>query len=422
MVRKRRGVRCWRSLLPAVLGLAAVSVAALAACSQGSTAGPGSAAPSAPEASPGTQGAEEPSGTAASERDEAERRVQKMTTKQKAGQVIMADVPVGLGQPGVQDRARQLGSLEIGNVFLSGRSAAGVEEIRRLTATVRGSIETSGLTPWIAVDQEGASVQTLTGNGFSRMPNALTQGGWPTQRLRDQAGTWGQQLAAAGVNMNLAPIADTVPEGTAAANPPIGYFSRQYGSTPDAVAQSSAAFAKGMQEAGVAPVLKHFPGLGLVHQNTDTTAGVTDAETGEGSDQLQPFVQQIDDGAPWIMVSSAIYPRLDPDAPATFSEPVLSALLKDDLGFDGAVISDDLCSARAVRSIPLHERAQRFFKAGGDLFLCGGGAPPSQVRELSEGIAKAAESDPDMEKALDRAAATVVESKLRHRSEVTALD
>jgi beta-N-acetylhexosaminidase len=374
--------------------------------SQGPTAGDGPSATSTPEAST------HPSGTASAARADAERRVTAMTQRQKAGQVIMAGVPVGDGRSALQSWGGALERAEIGNVFLFGRSSAGLRDVAGGIDGVRESTTVRGLEPWIAVDQEGGSVQTLKGSGFSQIPNALAQGAQPEKRLREQARTWGDQLARAGVNMNLAPVADTVPTGTAGVNPPIGYFSRQYGSTPETVASRAGAFADGMGQAGVTPVIKHFPGLGLVRGNTDVAADVTDQETGPGSEQVRPFADLIDDGARWIMVSSATYPRLDPKAPATFSEPVLTGFLREELGFDGAVISDDLCSARAVRSIPLRQRAQRFLEAGGDLFLCAGGAPRSQVAELSDAIVSAAESDPEMGKALDRAATTVVAGKL----------
>ncbi len=120
-------------------------------------------------------------------------------------------------------------------------------------------------------------MQVLSGSGFSTMPSGLTQGTWSTSTLQAAARTWGGQLAQAGVNTNLAPVMDTVPAGFD--NPPIGGFDREYGHTPSVVGSHGTAFAAGMAAAGVFATIKHFPGLGRVSANPDTTAHVTDTVT-----------------------------------------------------------------------------------------------------------------------------------------------
>ena len=91
-----------------------------------------------------------------------------------------------------------------------------------------------------------------------------------TATLRSRARTWGDQLHQAGINLNLAPVLDTVPAELGRDNRPVGYYHREYGHTPNAVASHGTAFAAGMRAAEVQPVAKHFPGLGRVRANTDT--------------------------------------------------------------------------------------------------------------------------------------------------------
>ena len=102
----------------------------------------------------------------------------------------------------------------VGSVILTGRSHASVSATRAVSRRLQAAATaaaTGGVPLVVAADQEGGNVQVLQGPGFSRMPTALTQGGWGADALKASARTWGQQLAAAGVNLNLAPVMDTVP-------------------------------------------------------------------------------------------------------------------------------------------------------------------------------------------------------------------
>jgi beta-N-acetylhexosaminidase len=117
----------------------------------------------------------------------------------------------------------------------------------------------------------------------------------------------------------------------------------------------------------VATTVKHFPGLGRASGNTDTAAHVTDPTT-RHDPYLRPFRDGVEAGTQFVMVSSATYPHIDPGRPACFSSVIIRHLLRDDLGFDGVVISDDLGSSALARMSP-SRRAVRFFEAGGTMLL-----------------------------------------------------
>src|SRR5207237_10268959 len=129
-----------------------------------------------------------------------------------------------------------------------------------------------------AANQEGGLIQALQGSGFSAMPSALVQGGWSTATLQGRATSWGQELRAAGVNMDFAPVMDVVPPGFDAQNQPIGALQREYGHDPATAGSHATAFLQAMRQAGVAVTAKHFPGLGRVTGNTDYTTA-TDTVT-----------------------------------------------------------------------------------------------------------------------------------------------
>ena len=327
----------------------------------------------------------------------------RMPLAARVGQLLMVGVPAA----GSSDAAlRQLGRYRVGGVILTGRSHADTAATAALTTRVRAAVP--GPPVLIATDQEGGAVQVLKGPGFPLMPSALSQGRLSPAELRARARTWGGQLRAAGVRVDQAPVADTVPAG--ATNPPIGAFGRQYGSDPATVATHAAAFAAGLADAGVVPTAKHFPGLGRVSENTDVSSGVTDRVTTRTDAYLGPFRAVMRTGHPFVMMSSAVYSRIDPTRPAAFSPTVITGLLRHDLGFDGVVISDDLGAARQVSAVPTGDRAVRFVAAGGDMVLT---VSPATLPAMFAALYDRAVRDPAFRAQVDRSAQRILLAKQR---------
>ena len=299
----------------------------------------------------------------------------------------------------------------VGNVILSGRSSLGIAPTASLTAHLRAratAAATERIGLFVATDQEGGQVQVLSGPGFSTIPSGLTQGGWTTAKLRDRAATWGQQLRSAGVNVNLAPVTDTVPRATAETNRPIGFYQREFGFTTAVNGSHAVAFVRGMQGSGVTATPKHFPGLGRVTGNTDNAAGVTDSVTTRDSADLAPFRQAIAAGAPFVMMSSAYYSKIDASRPACFSHILLTDVLRGDLGFRGVVISDDLGEARQVAAWSPGSRATQFIAAGGDIVLT---VNPALVPAMTQALLEAAKDSASFRKQVDAAALRVLRAK-----------
>ncbi|MFD9495945.1 MULTISPECIES: glycoside hydrolase family 3 N-terminal domain-containing protein [unclassified Streptomyces] len=292
-----------------------------------------------------------------------------MTDPQRVGQLFMGSVT-----PSAPDSKRiaLMQQYHVGSVFLAGRSTAGTKATKAVVDPLQAKADTAkghrvGLL--VSTDQEGGQVQVLSGPGFSTIPSALTQGTWTTSKLRSEAAVWAKELKAAGVNLNLAPVADVVPASLGRDNAPIGRFDREFGHTAATVAPYSDAFLEGSTQSGVLPTLKHFPGLGYVRGNTDTTAGVVDSVTTRNSASVSTFDSGIKAGAPFVMISSATYSKIDSKNRAAFSSTVIQGMLRKDLGFKGVVISDDLGNAVAVKSVSPGDRAVKFLSAGGDVVL-----------------------------------------------------
>jgi beta-N-acetylhexosaminidase len=154
--------------------------------------------------------------------------------------------------------------------------------------------------------------------------------------------------------------------------------------------------------------VKHFPGLGRVTQNTDTTAGVTDRTTTRSDAYLRPFRDVIKARAPFVMMSTAVYSRIDARGPAAFSRTVVTGLLRRDLGFRGVVISDDLGNARQVRRWTPGQRAVKFVGAGGDMVLT---VDPGTARAMFAALRDRARTDAAFRRQVDAAALRVLRSK-----------
>lgn len=331
-----------------------------------------------------------------------------MSLQQRVGQLIM----VGGGATGASSATMTAISRDhIGNAMLTGRSNLGKVATAKVTAGLRARATTAATADvglFIATDQEGGQVQVLSGPGFSTLPTGLTQGTWTPAFLRSRATGWGRQLRSAGVNVNLAPVTDTVPRAMARSNRPIGYYQREFGYDTATVGPHAVAFVQGMQAAGVAATPKHFPGLGRVTGNTDTTSGVTDSTTTRSSAYLNPFRQAIAAGAPFVMISSAYYSRIDAGQPAPFSRTIITGVLRGDLGFQGVVISDDLGRARQVSRWSPGSRATQFVAAGGDIVLT---VDPNLAPAMAKALVAKARSSAAFRKQVDAAALRVLRAK-----------
>lgn len=330
-----------------------------------------------------------------------------LSLRDRVGQLLM----VAVSSAGVGPSAAQaVEQSRAGSVLLLGNTTAGADRVLAVTEQARDAARhPKGIDTMLAADQEGGLVQRLRGPGFDRIPAAEQQADESPAQLRRDATRWGRQLRRAGIDADLAPVADVVPRDLRDLNQPIGALRRGYGSSPAAVASSVTAFVEGMDAAGVATSVKHFPGLGRVRGNTDFTALVVDRTTTRHDRSLKPFAAGIDAGTDMVMLSSAYYTRIDPKRRATFSPVVIGEMLRGDLGFTGVVISDDL-AAVAMRDLAPGTRMLRFLRAGGDLAIVG---DPSIAAAMADAVVAQARDDPKLAASIERSTVRVLRLKDR---------
>ena len=309
-----------------------------------------------------------------------------------------------VGLPGTQlsaEVAGHLRAIHAGGVIAFERNFETPEQFRSLIASVHAAL---GREVLVMVDHEGGRVVRFH-RGLTPFPDALTVGethdaAW----VEGQGATEANELRALGVQVNLAPCVDVLVAGS---DPIIG--TRAYGSDPQRVAALGAARIRGGQRQGAAMCAKHFPGLGAVphdpHKRLPTVTLDWDAMRRV---HLVPFVEAIKADVALVMSSHVCYPQLEPilNTPATFSSPLMRGLLRDELGFGGVVVSDDLEMGALRELCPIGEAAVRAVAAGHDLLLiC---ADPGAQRAAFEALCRAYQdgrlSTRDLEPCVERIA------------------
>ncbi|MFC7457249.1 glycoside hydrolase family 3 N-terminal domain-containing protein [Brachybacterium sp. GCM10030267] len=371
--------------------LALAPTAALAACTNRTdptSADPEATAPSDPEgtrpeesAAPTQEPSTEPSTQPPTR---AEALLEELGPRELAGQLVLVGIHAGQQIPSEVLSDHHAGGILLLQVWEVG------DAVDEIVAEARDGSR-GGLGPLVAVDQEGGQVRMLRGDAARRTPSAEELGEQGPGAVTEAYTSIGEDLSGHGIGVALAPVADVVDPDLGDANEPVGGLDRGFGTDPEHVARCVAAATEALADRGVTATLKHFPGLGRVEQNTDFSAeGIVDDVTGADDPFLDSFAAGIEAGAGLVMMSSAIYPRLEPDVPAMFSRAAVQDLLRDQLGFDGVVITDDIGAAEAVADVPVPQRATRPLEAGGDVVLT---ADASLTGELVDAIEQwAAES------------------------------
>ncbi len=260
---------------------------------------------------------------------------------------------------------RRIGAGELGGVALFHRNVRDTGQLAALTGRLR-ELEPDLL---VAVDEEGGDVTRLEIEHGSSYPGNLALGSADDPRLTEQvARAIGGDLAAAGINLNYAPVADV---NANAENPVIGV--RSFGSDSALTVRHTAAYIKGLQAAGVAACAKHFPGHGNTSTDSHLGLPLIDFDDAQFALHLAPFRAAVATGSKCIMTAHILFPRYDAALPATMSRAVLTGLLREELGYDGLIITDgiDMGSISATHGIA--EGTVKALSAGADAICFGGG-------------------------------------------------
>ncbi|MFI6336901.1 glycoside hydrolase family 3 protein [Streptomyces sp. NPDC050535] len=295
---------------------------------------------------------------------------------------------------------RRLGE-GLASVGLFGRNIASPDQLAALTAQLRAERDDV----LVAIDEEGGDVTRLEVRTGSSFPGNHALGAVDDVSLtRDVAFELGRRLAVCGVNLNWAPSADV---NSNPDNPVIGV--RSFGADTDLVARHTAAYVTGLQAAGVAACTKHFPGHGDTAVDShhalpriDAARPVLDAR------ELAPFRAAIAAGTRAVMSAHILVPALDPDHPATLSRRILTGLLREELGYDGLIVTDGMEMRAIAAAYGIERGSVLAIAAGADAICVGGGlADDDTVRLLRDALVSAVRTGELPEERLADAAARV---------------
>ena len=260
-----------------------------------------------------------------------------------------------------------------------GRNIVSTSQVKALTTLLQ---KNAPVPLFIAVDQEGGRVQRLReGHGFSETPSAESLGKGTSKATYQTAQKLGKGLRDLGITVNFAPVADIA---TTADSPAIGRLERAFGADPTTVAEHAAAFAKGLAENGVASCYKHFPGHGSARADSHHT--LTDITKTWSEAELLPYTpKHLPQGIPlMVMTGHLVHAALDPEHPATLSEAVTTGLLREKLGWQGVIVTDDLEMNAVHAFYSMEKRIALAVNAGADIILFGNNLQyhPEQGRRI----------------------------------------
>ncbi|AKL67801.1 glycoside hydrolase family 3 protein [Streptomyces goshikiensis] len=286
-------------------------------------------------------------------------------------------------------------------VGLFGRNIASPEQLASLTAQLRAEREEV----LVAIDEEGGDVTRLEVRGGSSFPGNLALGAVDDTGLtREVARELGRRLAACGVNLNWAPSADV---NSNPDNPVIGV--RSFGADTRLAARHTAAYVEGLQASGVAACTKHFPGHGDTSVDSHHALPRIDVDLDTlAARELVPFRAAIEAGTKAVMSAHILVPALDPTRPATLSPRILTGLLREELGYEGLIVTDGMEMNAIAGTYGIERGSVLAIAAGADAICVGGGlADEATVLRLRDALVAAVREGSLPEERLAEAAARV---------------
>ena len=293
---------------------------------------------------------------------------------------------VGFGGHSVPAGLRDLISeFDLGGVIYFARNVVEPAQVRELSREIAGLARDWPF--WISVDQEGGRVARFT-SPFTKWPPAITLGRSSDAALAARfASALAVELRAVGVNLDFAPVLDV---HTNPANPVIG--DRALSDRPDEVGRLGAVVIASLQSAGVAACGKHFPGHGDTSVDSHEALPIVEYDRRRlDAVEVVPFKQAIAAKVAMMMTAHVLAPAIDERNPASFSRTIVDGWLKNTLGFDGVVVSDDLGMKAVSTTTPLSEASVRAIEAGCDTLLLCNSTLDEQVGAI-EALIRAAES------------------------------
>lgn len=287
--------------------------------------------------------------------------VESLTLDEKIGQMIMAGIEGTTPTPEAIDLIEEY---KIGGFIFFRDNLTSYSQSLDFINGMKQMNKGNKIPLFLSVDQEGGRVRRLP--GLEELPTNKEIGLLDNPELSYQVGTiLAKELQAFGMNMNYSPVMDV---NSNPKNPVIG--DRAFGNKTELVSRLGIQTMKGMEDENIIPVIKHFPGHGDTSVDSHLELPRIDKSLAELYDmELIPFIDAIREGADVVMVAHILFQQLDDQYPSSMSKAIITDLLREELGFEGVIITDDMMMDAIESHYEIGEAAVQSVKAGSDIIL-----------------------------------------------------
>lgn len=294
--------------------------------------------------------------------DAITRTLAAMTLEDKIGQMLLVGIK---GKTAGDEAQKMIAEDKVGGIILYSSNVGSLKELVTLTNDLKKSNSGNPAPLFMSIDQEGGKVSRLPAEYAAFPSNAAVGQGGNAAAAGTMGGLLAKAVKSSGFNMNFAPVLDI---NSNPDNPVIG--SRSFGNNAELVSRLGIAEMKGLEREDVIPVVKHYPGHGDTSVDSHLALPVIDKTAAELAKlEWLPFQAAVQEKADAVMVAHILFPKLDPDRPASLSKVIIGQQLRKQMGYDGVVITDDLTMGAIVMNYSLPAAAVDTVLAGSDILL-----------------------------------------------------
>lgn len=340
-------------------------------------------------------------------------KIKSMSLEEKIGQLMI----VGFEGTNISKETRRfIEEFKVGGFILFSRNIVDEKQTLELLNNLKEANSNNDIPLFLSIDEEGGKVSRLP-KTFVRLPEAMKVGNKNNKDISYKFGNiLGERVKALGFNIDFAPVLDI---NSNPKNPVIG--NRAFGTTVAQVLDNGLEVMTGIRDIGVIPAVKHFPG----HGDTDVDSHINLPKVNKTIESLKsfeliPFLEAIERDVEMVMVAHILYPDIDEKYPATMSPRIIKETLREELGYNGVVVSDDMTMGAIVENYTLEDGVLSFIEAGGDIALiCHGKDNPEKVFEK---IKEAVEIGELKEEDIDKKVYRILKLKEKYKLEDKIID
>ncbi|MGP4076250.1 beta-N-acetylhexosaminidase [Halobacillus sp. K22] len=294
---------------------------------------------------------------------------------------------------------------QVGGVILLGRNVESAQQLQDLVDSIRQANAENPTPLFLGIDEEGGRVSRIPDSAITNLPASEKIGDLTDPQLAKKTGhLLAEKVKKFGFNMNFAPVLDIVNNPD---NQVIG--DRSFGETAERVKHMGIPAMQAIQSERVIPVVKHFPGHGNTSVDSHRDLPIVDQSMNELQNfEWVPFQKAIQKGADAVMTAHILFPELDPDYPATLSRTIITDVLREQLGFNGLVITDDMAMGAISNNYGTSEAAVLSIQAGADMVLL---TDTSQFQQVKDSLLKAVSDGQLSETQLNTSVTRILQKK-----------